>query len=77
MKSLFVWCDLTGRVYTDPDATLLQVRFVSRSGSDKFDFGTLTFCPQSRRSSCLCRFVGASLGDGETESNRTELSWAV
>lgn len=61
----------------DPDATLLQVRFVSRSGSDKFDFGTLTFCPQSRRSSCLCRFVGASLGDGETESNRTELSWAV
>lgn len=75
MKSLFVQCYLTESVYPDPNVTSLRVRFISSLGSDKFDFGTLTFYPQSRRSSCLCRWGRCFAGRwwNRAEPNRTEL----
>lgn len=71
MKSLFVWCDLTGRVTTDPNVTFdaCSVRF---NVQFKKKIGILSSEPPKFLFVQIC-----SLGDGEPESNRTELSWAV
>lgn len=76
MKSLFVWCDLTGRVYTDPNATLLHVRFVSTCGSDKFDVLS-SESPKFLFVQVWSVLRWEMVKSSRVEPNRTELSWAV